>query len=175
MTDITTNMSESEKTIYEKYRNTFPFPVVDFANEIGIEVFTKDMSDFISGAITKEGNQYQILLNSNHSENRMRFTLAHELAHYFNDKDYLESNGEIKDESKHSKKWLFRSETCKHDSDMYKRDVEANRWAAELLMPQQTFIHKWKNSTNAEEVAEYFMVSSDAVKVRAAVLLGEIV
>lgn len=175
MTDIMRNMSESEKVIYEKHRRNFPFPVVQFANDIGVKVFAEDLPASVSGAITKKDSEYHILVNSNHHENRMRFTLAHELAHYFNDKDYLDSAGEIKDESKQAKKWMFRDEQCSSDPDMYARDVKANRFAADLLMPQQEFIHKWKELRTPEDVAEYFKVSPDAVRVRAAVLLGEIV
>ena len=176
MADLTVNMNDNEKAIYAKHRETFPFPVVQFANEIGMKVFSRDMSDDISGAITKKSDGYHILLNSNHPESRMRFTLAHELAHYFNDKDYLDTLGEIQDGSKQAKKTLFRTtaaELC--DSDMLRRDVAANKFAADLLMPQEVFIRKWKESSNPEQVAEYFKVSPNAVRVRAAVLLGEIV
>lgn len=110
-------------------------------------------------------------------KNRIRFTVAHELAHYFNDKDYLESNGRIEDSSKLSKKWLFRAKegVAGVDEDMYKRDVLANRFAADLLMPKNEFIRKWKESRSTEDVAEYFNVSPIAAKVRAAVLVGKIV
>lgn len=176
MTNLTAKMSESEKSVYEKYRNTFPFPVVQFATEIGVKVFITDKApDAMCGAISKHEDGYHIVLNGNHSETRMRFTLAHELGHYFNDKQYLTDAGEIKDESKQSKKWLFRQEDTPRDPAMARMDVLANRLAAELLMPSEVFVQKWEEYRTPEDVAEFFNVSPDAARVRAAVLLGEIV
>lgn len=178
MIEITNKMNSGEKEIYEKYRESFPFPIVEFANKIGLKVFIDDeLPDTLSGAISKEGDIYHIILNGKHSENRMRFTLAHELGHYFNDKDFLDKEGKIEDESRQSKNWLYRkwgSQPC-DDVDMNKRDVMANQFAAEILMPQDVFIKKWKELSTPEEVAKYFKVSPDAVRVRASYLLGEIV
>lgn len=176
MTDITVKMSATEKVVYEKYRNSFPFPVVQFADEIGLKIFvTEKAPESMCGAISKHNDEYHIVVNGNHSETRMRFTVAHELGHYFNDKAYLDNAGEIKDESKQSKKWLFRQDNAPHDPAMARMDVLANRLAADLLMPKDAFIEKWEELRTPEDVAEFFNVSPDAARVRAAVLLGEIV
>lgn len=58
--------------------------------------------------------------------------------------------------------------------EMRKMDVEANRFAFELLMPEEKFIEIWNKETTPEQVAKFFGVSSDAAKIRAFVLLGEI-
>lgn len=174
--NITEKMNEKERLIYARYCNEFPFPIVSFINDIGLKVFiSDDLANSVSGAISKHGNEYHIMVNGKHSENRMRFTLAHELAHYFNDKDYLDDIGEIKDESRQSKKWLFRDENNDGDNNIYARDVCANQFAAEILMPREVFIAKWRDFKTPEEVSKYFKVSIDAVRVRASYLLGEII
>ena len=178
MAGIASKMSDLEKTVYERHRNTFPFPIVEFATEIGLKVFiADDLPDSLSGAISKVGTDYHIIVNGSHSEKRMRFTLAHEIGHYFNDRDYLDKTGEIVDQSKQSKRWLFRHKNTNspHDPKMAKMDARANRFAADLLMPMDVFIEQWEQARTPEEVADYFNVSPDAARVRAAVLLGEIV
>jgi len=53
-------------------------------------------------------------------------------------------------------------------------DINANQFAAELLMPEKKFIEIWKKETISGQVAKFFGVSVEAVKIRASVLLGEI-
>lgn len=176
MVNVTEKMSEEEKRIYELYRDNFPFPIVEYMNEIGLKVFADKLPDHTSGAITKCDDGYAVIVNSLHSPRRMRFTLAHELGHYFNDKDYLDCKGEITDSSKQSSKWLYRNKyEAASDPQMRIKDIKANQFAAELLMPEEAFIKKWRECSSPEEVADYFSVSVDAARMRANALLGEIV
>ena len=176
MLDVTEKMTPLEKEAFRKHQGKFPFPVISFANEIGVKVYADEkLPRDTSGAIRKVGNEYSVVLNANHSKQRILFTLAHELGHYFNDKDYLESNGEIEDSSKQSHGWLYRKEGRPCDESMRQRDVLANKFAAELLMPEKDFILQWKRHGSAEAVAKFFNVSVSAVQVRAASVLGEIV
>ena len=168
--DVTEKLTPEQNVIYSKFRNAFPFPLIEFSNELGIEVYAVDLPSHISGKIENRNGKYIIQLNQNHSSKRLRFTLAHELGHFFNDKDYLDSGNEITDQSKQ----LYRSQGITFDPDMQKRDVKANRFAAEILMPEDAFIKKWQESKTPEEVANLFNVSLDAVRYRAATLLGEI-
>lgn len=173
---ITDKMNDLEKGVYAKYVHTFPFPVVEFADEIGLKLFTdSDMPQSQSGVIQCEGGECKVVLNANMSINRLRFTLAHELGHYFNDRDYLQNNGEIIEETKQSTRKLFRNDTPHNDPIMRRMDIEANKFAADLLMPEVEFIKKWQESTSPQQVADYFGVSVDSVRVRASYLLGEII
>ena len=102
--------------------------------------------------------------------------MAHELGHYFNDKDYLENKGEISDSTKQStRKFLFRQSKPVIDREMVVMDNKANKFAAELLMPEDIFIEKWQEYNNPQQVANFFAVSVQAVNIRASKLLGEIV
>lgn len=96
---ITEKMTEEEIGIFNKYKDQFPFDVVVFANDLGLELFLDDeLEDTISGFITYEKDKYSIVINDNFSEVRNRFTIAHGLGHYFYDKEYLTSNGTIVEE-----------------------------------------------------------------------------
>ncbi|MFA6036522.1 MAG: ImmA/IrrE family metallo-endopeptidase [Legionellales bacterium] len=168
--NLTDNMTTMEQSIYSKFKNIFPFPLVEFSVELGIEVYATDMSPYISGKIENRNGQYIIQLNQNHSPKRLRFTLAHELGHFFNDKDYLDSGHEITDGTKQ----LYRAKGITLDPGMQQRDIRANRFAAEILMPEDVFIRKWQETKTPEEVAKFFNVSLEAARYRAANLLGEI-
>lgn len=174
--NVQEKMTDKQKEIYGKYNKTFPFKVVDFINELGIKVVAAEMQSYVSGAIVAEKDeQYKIYVNDSHPASRIRFTLAHELGHYFNDKDYLNDKGEIIDPSKQSHdKILWRKDVPVIDEAMRIKDIKANQFAAELLMPQDKFIEVWNNNTSPEAVAKFFNVSKEAVQIRAAALLGEI-
>lgn len=175
--DVDFNMNTDEKNIFKKYKNEFPFKIVEFVNELGIKVSAVEMIDpTVSGAICKEENRYRIYINNSHAPTRLRFTLAHELGHYYNDKKYLDSVSEILDPSKQAQKgtFLFRQTTPDINLEMRKMDVEANKFAAELLMPEEKFIEVWRNETTPEAVAKFFGVSVEAIKIRASIVLGEI-
>lgn len=62
----------------------------------------------------------------------------------------------------------------KIDDEMRMMDIKANEFAFELLMPEDKFIEIWNKKTTPEEVAKFFGVTVDAVKIRAYSLLGEI-
>lgn len=173
---IVENMTPDEKMTYEKYKDIFPFPLVNFAKDLGIEVYAMDnFPSNKSGAITYEQGKYVILLNDKHSPKRKRFTLAHEIGHFINDKSYLAQNKEIVDTSKQANRVLFRPDSPCCDPQMRQMDILANRFAAELLMPEDEFIKKWRELSSPEDVAEYFNVSTDATKIRASQVCGEIV
>jgi Zn-dependent peptidase ImmA (M78 family) len=172
---ITDKMSDSQKQIYDRYRNNFPFKIVEFINELGIKVIASDMPSNISGSISKTGESFTIYINNSHASTRLRFTLAHELGHYFNDQEYLQSNNHIRDLSKQAtSKILYRKESPDIDYAMQKMDVEANKFAADLLTPQEIFKKIWNIEDTPEKVANYFGVSVEAVKIRASFLLDGI-
>ena len=167
----------SFSSVYNKYACQQPIDLIAIANELGLEVFTSSSMDKDeSGVIrfNRDKNTYKIYINEKHSPKRKRFTLAHEIAHYICDKDYLEAYGEIV-ESKECIRSLNRIGGSVPDSDMVWRDIRANRFAAELLMPLSPFITIWDKAASIEDVANAFNVSTHAAKVRAETLLGQIV
>lgn len=129
-----------------------PVDLVQLATELGIEVYlSTSMREDESGAITREpgdGEHYKIFINRKHSPARRTFTLAHELGHFFCDSDYLERNGKIVEDDRLANRAisLKRSTSPPLDADLIRRDVRANKFAAELLMPEEAFIHAWQNA-----------------------------
>lgn len=140
----------------------FPLPVAELAELKGfiVQVFTPKMDKTydVSGIIDYENNS--IYVNEFDSPTRQRFTIAHELGHLA----LHENQGSIVD---------FRKEIFDFNiSD--EREVEANSFAAELLMPVKEFLEQYeKNQKAIFMISLYFNVSAIAVKYRIKKLQGE--
>lgn len=95
-----------------------------------------------------------IVLNSNHSETRQRFTLAHEIGHYIL---HADMETEI----------VWRDHLSAAGTDP--REMEANRFAGALLMPEDLF-HSVLDAFTEDRAARFFNVSLEALRVRAKIL-----
>ena len=114
----------------------------------------RDAYDPLSSLVSS-GNQFEIIVAPFSSPQRRRFTIAHELGHFFLHYDFDESPRE----------WRF----TRGGSDL--AETQANVFASSLLMPEQTFTNAWVASAgNIEAVAHQFQTSISAVRVRAIVL-----
>lgn len=107
--------------------NEVPINVESLAKLIGAEIKRDNLKSSLSGfAVKKDGIKY-IGVNSNESPERQRFTIAHEIGHLLlhkKDKVNFELDGVM----------LFRDGHSSDGTDL--REIEANRFAAELLMPE---------------------------------------
>ena len=128
-----------------------PFDVEGLARSIGIRVSETPLPDNISGYLKKDDGVWLIGVNAFHHPNRKRFTLAHELGHYFLHRD----KGEFLDET------LFRNQ-----SKMTPYEWDANRFAAMLLMPQTEYSKLQREGHDLESLASIFGVSVVAAKFR---------
>ena len=107
-------------------QQTLPINVEAMAKALGAEIINDSFEDDLSGfSIQKQGKKL-IGINENHSPNRRRFTIAHELGHLF-----LHSSKTVNYETS---LLMFRDGRSTDGSDPKER--EANRFAAELLMPE---------------------------------------
>lgn len=157
--------SLEQKNIYEIYKEAQqnnisikPFDIFSYVGTINdIKLIDEYLEDDISGIIERFSNYFQITLNKYHSRLRKRFTLAHELGHFCLHKNYLAENKKIQDNI------LFRKQ-----SNTNRIELEANEFAAELLMPKFEFEKEIKNGNNTiEKLSDCFQVSYAAVKYRA--------
>ena len=132
----------------------------------GIEVIYskyKEYKDEFSGLIKRDNGKYKIVINGDHSANRQRFTLAHEIAHYFLHKDEIDKATIVDD-------GLYRSGVPNSI------EIAANSFASQILMPaslidfhiDKALKHKNNNSTEKllNYVAEKLRVSKQALAIR---------
>ncbi len=104
--------------------------------------------DSVSGMIVRENGKSVIGVNTNHPDVRQRFTLAHELGHYLSGHD----------------DWRIVEETFDKDSA---KEQEANRFAAELLMPTDFLkADLKKGGSDIPQLAKRYQVSDQAMSVR---------
>lgn len=114
------------KAAAEKKENGY-IDIVQLANYCGVRVVGKDLSNDESAYISynEENDEFTIYVNANHSKERQRFSIAHELAHYIEHKDKIKELKQVDREGIHS---LSRDEEEKADSI-----------AADILMPESVF------------------------------------
>ena len=132
-----------------------PVNLIEIANNNDIEVYYVHLSEGVSGAIryNKDIKKFQILIEKNEPEYRKRFTLAHELAHFF-----LERNTLLETEKIHYDV-LYRSNIGEKE-----RDVDY--LAGALLMNADILKKLYRINPSIRELAKTFNVSDSALTVR---------
>ena len=167
MLNIEQFISEPDKIIYEKYKNKIPFQVVEFANEIGLEVFEDKLAENISGKIEKKPDgKFVCYVNEKDSPTRQVFTIAHEIGHYFRHKNFFETNSTL-EEPLSSLYNTFQKNRNHYSEEDRLREREANEFAAELLMPEVIVKQKWHElNRSLNRMAKYFNVSEMAMAFR---------
>ena len=117
-----------------------------------------------SGFLLVEGGKATIGINKRHHKNRQRFTAAHELGHYL--LHASEGDSFFVDKSYHRSP-LSSAGTNKHE-------IEANRFAANLLMPKAFLIQDASElelmDKDIYELAKNYGVSEEAMALRLAKL-----
>lgn len=126
-----------------------PVDPAHIANQMGLTVapLPKDRTH-LSGEI----DQNQILFNDNEPEVRRRFTIAHELGHFV-----LQHGHAFRDPNRNFSIGIYDP-----------REVAANKFAVELLMPEiavRHFVEKEKEY-DAQVLADRFGVSLTALRFR---------
>lgn len=155
---------QKPKTMYgwlAHYQQNAPTNVEGLCEKLGIACIGKAMPDDVSGYIERVGDyDYRIVYNKLHARVRQRFTIAHELGHYYLHRDILgKGTGDTK---------AYRSNVPGHINKNITRweETEANAFAADLLMPKN-LIERWhKEGLGFEEIRSKLEVSQPALMFR---------
>ncbi len=140
-----------------------PVDVVKIAKLNDITVYEGNLEKNVSGAIryNKEKENFEILVNKNDTRERKRFTIAHEIGHFFLHKEILMSD-EIHIDI------MYRMPN--EDEEQKRREKDVDYFAGALLM-NKTLLTKMYNENNTiTELAEIFDVSVSAMTVRLDIL-----
>ncbi len=143
--------------IVRKYMYQPPLEIDKLFADLDIGYKKVPMKSHESGRIEKTPGGFLITVNSSEGEQRQRFTAAHELAHYLLHRDML-NNGHLDR--------LFDDSENPSDPFTPAHEVQANRFAAELLMPELLLKHKHEENISLKDLAKTFNVSKAAMKVR---------
>ncbi|AYG94499.1 ImmA/IrrE family metallo-endopeptidase [Brevundimonas naejangsanensis] len=144
-----------------------PVPVEKIIRARGIVVQHAPLADDLSGmAYIREGIGI-VGVNALHHPNRQRFTLAHEFAHHELHADILKAEVHVD----RGFRVLKRDQLASEGVDW--REIEANAFAAELLMPQfllDTMMDvggfDLEDDERVEALARRFRVSASALRFR---------
>lgn len=147
--------------VVEKYTRSVPVKLTALATELGIPVYLSTMPPRISGLIEPDvssSSGFRIRINRHEPPERQRFTLAHEIAHYILHRSLI--GGGVVDDT------MYRSALSS------RREVEANKLAAELCMPM-AIIEEEKGRRRhladeqlVDDMARLFKVSKQAMGIR---------
>jgi len=139
-----------------------PIDVEGVARHLGARVVFDELDDDVSGLLLREKGASTIAVNKSHHPNRQRFTLAHECGHL-----YLHAD---KGDRLWLDKTLFFRDGSSHSGDQFS-EVEANQFAAGLLMPEELILDALGKGRPISELdvirlAMRFGVSERAMTVR---------
>ena len=143
-----------------------PVNVDNLAKSLGLDIQLKEMDDDISAFLLLEGEKQVIVVNEKHHKNRRRFSIAHEIGHFC----LHHTNG--KDRLFVDKATYYRNNQA-HSGLSY-HEIEANRFAASLLMPRHQILRQLdpnelifdNENQNVGSLADQFVVSEQAMTLR---------
>ena len=148
---------EKRETIL-RFQNEFPIKLGQLSTEFGLIVKKATLPSNISGEIKEVDGSVIIRVNRHDALTRQRYTLAHEISHFLLHRHLLE--GGISDDV------LYRS------AQSNEIEVEANRLAADILMPVSQIQDLYKEYSTVkgellyQKIAEALNVSTIALKIR---------
>ncbi len=144
-----------------------PIPVELIAKKLGVDVRFSPLDDELSGMIFMQGGKAIIGVNSMHHPNRQRFTIAHELGHFILHKKHITSEIHV------DKQFRVLMRDGKSATGTERIEIEANRFAASLLMPEDLVAkaldeHEFDIDDEAPlvDLAKQFKVSKQTMEYR---------
>lgn len=144
-----------------------PFPYQNILQvHRDVKIFLLDLDHGISGVIKydKKVNEFHIFIDRKKSETRQHFTMAHELGHYFLHADIIKKEDLIVDSDNifDSTRMLFRLDGVPGSQI----EMEANEFAAVLIMPDASVKEAWEKLCSVDDCASIFHVSPLAMSIR---------
>jgi Zn-dependent peptidase ImmA (M78 family) len=141
----------ARKVLHETNMMRIPIPVEDIAKHYGFRVVLLDQPPEKFSGILHRGKK-AIGINQHHHPVRQRFTLSHELGHYF--LDHPDASDENFDEAETAERKIY--------------EAEADEFAAELLMPRELLKAALQENADVEALRTKFQVSRHVVAIQLA-------
>lgn len=157
-------MEKSEMSIVARHLEGAPVNLQAAFAELGIEYEEIRMEDGVSGSITRNGDKFTVAINLLESPNRQRFTAAHELAHYLLHRDLMHTDGGKM--NRHMDRLYGAPEDNPASPFTRQHEVQANRLAAQIVMPAPLVRAKFATQPDVGQLAIDFGVSKAAMDIR---------
>jgi Zn-dependent peptidase ImmA (M78 family) len=146
-----------------------PVPVDRIAKALGARVRYSPLDEELSGFVYIKDGVPIIGVNSMHHPNRQRFTIAHEIAHLQLHRQFITNAVHV--DKQFAESILKRDTSSATGTE--RREVEANQFAAALLMPSDILDQLLEDSpidveddSSIEQWAKQFVVSKAALQYR---------
>ena len=148
---------------------SIPINLERMLSYLRVEIDERPLEDEFSGVLISGKKPAVVVVNSLHSQTRRRFTVAHELGHYVLHSRKKDGLPVFIDKTE----VYFRSNA--HDQENYDsiKEMEANAFAAEILMPKQLLKEYIKENDldiskklGIQALAQEFEVSQQAMEYR---------
>lgn len=144
-----------------------PIDIDRVADKLGVTIRFEPFESEISGVLYRDSERTIIGVSSLHHKNRQRFTIAHELGHFLlHEMDVHVDKGF---------RVIMRDSKSSTATD--RKEIEANRFAAELLMPEsflkqdaRHFLRDVEDEGGLSALAKRYRVSTQAMAIRLASL-----
>lgn len=168
MDEITASVNK----LLDKYKiDSPPIDVLAILQSEGIGTFYEELDDDWSGFCVNNQQGSKVVINKKHHSNRQRFTAAHELGHL------ILHCGHDNEEHVFVDKTVAYNRNKASSSGEIKKEIEANQFAAELLMPKDFIINELEDtdslsSKDIANLATKYSVSERAMSIRVEHLAG---
>lgn len=159
---------QDARDLLAQFDQRLPVEVEAIAAGLGIDVRLEDLDDVVSGLLMLDGRGPLVAINRGHHPNRRRFTIAHEIGHF---RLHRQRTRFFLDASP----IFFRRDDAPPGNP--RMEWEANRFAAELLMPTEAMRSLIEadpidifDEIDVRGLADKLAVSSQALTIRLAEL-----
>ncbi|NUQ71958.1 MAG: ImmA/IrrE family metallo-endopeptidase [Polyangiaceae bacterium] len=147
--------------------NAPPIDVHRVAQELGLRILTANLGDGVSGILArKQGSPTVICVHEDDAAIRQRFTIAHEIGHHYLD-HVLEGDWQV-----HVDRGIVSHKGTRSEGAL-RYEIEANQFAASLLMPAELIIPRAAElsqgpllDVHLSELASEFQVAEHAMTIR---------
>ena len=127
-------LEETEKLLRENHVTRPPVPVERIAKRLPAKLHYSPLDDELSGMVYVKDGTPIIGVNSLHHPNRRRFTVAHECGHFILHRVHITKEIHV------DKVFPMLRRDPLSAAGVDEREMEANLFAAELLMPRKFLI-----------------------------------
>jgi Zn-dependent peptidase ImmA (M78 family) len=149
-----------------------PVNVEEVAKHLGLRVIPMDLDDEVSGVLITKPEMSCIVIRKDDVIQRQRFSIAHEIGHFV-----LRHQFEAGEHVHVDRGFRVSRRDSRSSSGTDAKEIEANQFAAALLMPSWIVLANIKeigsenlNDEHVTNLARKFRVSEQAMTIRLSVL-----
>jgi Zn-dependent peptidase ImmA (M78 family) len=149
-----------------------PIDVERVAEHLHLRIAYAELGEDVSGLLISKGDKTAIAIQASDSPNRQRFTIAHEIGHF-----YLRHQFEPGEHVHVDHGHVITPRNSRSSTGVDLKEIEANQFAASLLMPTKLLEGRIKalrtgslRDVHVTQLANEFEVSEQAMTIRLSTL-----